>query len=140
MYIYINCIQQFLDYHDILCIYTSIIVYYDILCIATSISTSFLLQDSSPNINFSPHLSILTHLRTSIKESQTSGSNDQLGTLFCYVNIYIYIYIYIPSRKLTYPTKREVWKIIDSNMPFLMGYVSFLEGIYIRDEILTSSI
>ena len=32
------------------------------------------------------------------------------------------------SRKLTYPTKREVWKIIDSNMPFLGGYVSSLEG------------
>ena len=28
----------------------------------------------------------------------------------------------------TYPTEREVRKIIDSNMPFFGGYVSFLEG------------
>ena len=38
----------------------------------------------------------------------------------------------LPSRKwITYPTKREVWKIIDSTMPmFLGGYVSSLEGIF----------
>ena len=32
---------------------------------------------------------------------------------------------------LTYPTKREVWKIIDSKMPIFWGYVSSLEGNHI---------
>ena len=38
--------------------------------------------------------------------------------------------ITLPSKKLTYPTKGEVRKIIFKfKMPFLMGYVSSLEGI-----------
>ena len=40
-----------------------------------------------------------------------------------------------PSRKFTYPTKREVRKIIDSKCPFLGGYVSSLEGMLVNLEV-----
>ena len=36
----------------------------------------------------------------------------------------------VPSGKLTYPTKREVWKIIDSKVPTGREYISSMEGIF----------
>ena len=40
--------------------------------------------------------------------------------IFCTFNFFVFFQI-LPFRELTYPTKREVWKIIDSKSTFQRG-------------------